>query len=57
MTIGTLFYFLAAVVLLVVGLDVVDPKFDAWMVAAGLALLGVVFSGIALPNMVVHKQE
>lgn len=60
MTLGSLFYCLAAFLLLVVGLEVMEADFNVWMVAAGLALLGVVFSSISLPLnsiMVVRKGE
>lgn len=57
MTVGALFYCLSAFLLLVVGLEVMDAEFNVWMVSAGLALLGLVFSGISLPTMVVRKGE
>lgn len=49
MTLGMVFYLLAAIILLTVGFDIVDAEFDAWMVSAGLALLGLMFSSITIP--------
>lgn len=58
MTIGVIFYFIAALVLLTAGFDIVDfGRFDAWQIAAGLTLLGVIFQGVALPTTtIVHKE-
>lgn len=57
MSLGSLFFALSAFLLLGVGLEVVKAEFDVWMVAAGLALLGIVFGSVSLPAMVVRKGE
>lgn len=59
MTVGVLCFIVAAVLLILHGLHIIDPsaKFEPDHVAAGFIVLGFALGGVAMPSLFVGRKE